>query len=124
MTTTGLARPSASTISTNAAQLAMGAIVAYQILLIVLIFLRPDLDPSWHDQRVGYRAKSARRTALDLRSSTSGVSEFCALSGDLSFSHGTGRLRTGREYRLASTLRVSYLHGLGCDLGLASNYVQ
>jgi hypothetical protein len=26
----------------------MGAIISYQILLIVLIFLRPDLDPSWH----------------------------------------------------------------------------
>ena len=48
MTTTALSRPSAPTISTNAAQLAMGASVTYQILLIVLIFLRPDLDPSWH----------------------------------------------------------------------------
>ena len=33
--------------SITAARLAMGAIVSYQILLIVLIFLRPDLDPSW-----------------------------------------------------------------------------
>src|SRR5262245_40760424 len=35
-------------ISTKAARLAIGAILSYQILLIVLIFLRPDLDPSWH----------------------------------------------------------------------------
>ena len=36
------------TISTGAAWLAMGAIIAYQLLLIVLIFLRPDLAVSWH----------------------------------------------------------------------------
>ncbi len=30
-------------ISIRAAQLAIGAITAYQVLLIVLIFLRPDL---------------------------------------------------------------------------------
>ncbi|MGH9614824.1 MAG: DUF998 domain-containing protein [Bryobacteraceae bacterium] len=35
-------------ISIPAGRLAIAAIVAYQILLIVLIFLRPDLDPSWH----------------------------------------------------------------------------
>lgn len=48
MTSTGLARPPAPAISTTAARLAIGAIVTYQVLLIVLIFLRPDLDPSWH----------------------------------------------------------------------------
>jgi len=37
-----------ATISTRAARLAIGGIVFYQLLLIVLIFLRPDLDPSWH----------------------------------------------------------------------------
>ena len=36
------------TISTHAAWLAMGAIFTYQLLLVALIFLRPDLDPSWH----------------------------------------------------------------------------
>jgi hypothetical membrane protein len=35
-------------ISTSAARLAIVAIVSYQILLIALIFLRPDLAPSWH----------------------------------------------------------------------------
>jgi hypothetical protein len=35
-------------ISTTAARLAIAAIISYQILLILLIFLRPDLDPSWH----------------------------------------------------------------------------
>lgn len=43
--------PLASTsevISTRAAKLAIVAIVFYQILLIVLIFLRADLAPSWH----------------------------------------------------------------------------
>jgi hypothetical membrane protein len=35
-------------ISTRAAQLAMVAIITYQLLLIALIFLRPDLAPSWH----------------------------------------------------------------------------
>jgi hypothetical protein len=35
-------------ISQFAARLATLSIVTYQILLIVLIFLRPDLEPSWH----------------------------------------------------------------------------
>jgi|GEM_PF-3304336 len=35
-------------ISTTAARLATGAIVSYQVLLVVLIFLRPGLEPSWH----------------------------------------------------------------------------
>jgi len=35
-------------ISTRAAWFAIAAIFAYQALLIVLIVLRPDLDPSWH----------------------------------------------------------------------------
>jgi hypothetical membrane protein len=35
-------------ISTRAAWLAIAAIVSYQALLILLIALRPDLDPSWH----------------------------------------------------------------------------
>jgi hypothetical membrane protein len=35
-------------ISTRAARLAIAAIVSYQILLIALIFLRPDMAPSWH----------------------------------------------------------------------------
>jgi Protein of unknown function (DUF998) len=47
VTTTAAAKTSAA-ISTTAARLAMGAIITYQILLVVLIFLRPDLDPSWH----------------------------------------------------------------------------
>jgi hypothetical protein len=42
-----LANPS-TTISIAPARLAIATIVSYQILLIVLIFLRPDLDPSWH----------------------------------------------------------------------------
>ena len=47
MTTTvlpGISKP----ISTPAARLAMVAIVSYQLLLIALIFLRPDLAPAWH----------------------------------------------------------------------------
>lgn len=39
---------SSATISTGAARLAIAAIVSYQVLLLVLIVLRPDLDPSWH----------------------------------------------------------------------------
>lgn len=35
-------------ISTRAARLAIVAIVSFQLLLIALIFLRPDLAPSWH----------------------------------------------------------------------------
>lgn len=46
-TRTALANQSAA-ISTRAARLAIAAIVTYQVLLIALIFLRPDLDPSWH----------------------------------------------------------------------------
>ena len=47
MTTESLTHTSAP-ISITAAWGAIGGIVSYQILLIVLIFLRPDLDPSWH----------------------------------------------------------------------------
>jgi hypothetical membrane protein len=47
MTSAALASTSAA-ISTRAARLAIVAIVSYQILLIVLIVLRPDLAPSWH----------------------------------------------------------------------------
>jgi hypothetical protein len=47
MTNAALAITSAP-ISTRAARLAIVAIVSYQILLIALIFLRPDLAPSWH----------------------------------------------------------------------------
>jgi Protein of unknown function (DUF998) len=39
---------STSKISITAARLAIGAVLAYQTLLILLIFIRPDLDPSWH----------------------------------------------------------------------------
>lgn len=35
-------------IPLRAARVAIGAIVTYQLLLVALIFLRPDLDPSWH----------------------------------------------------------------------------
>ncbi len=32
----------------NAARLSIVAVVTYQLLLIALIFIRPDLDPYWH----------------------------------------------------------------------------
>jgi hypothetical protein len=35
-------------ISPTAAWLSIGSVITYQILLIALIFIRPDLDPSWH----------------------------------------------------------------------------
>ena len=41
-------RTATGEISVKAAWLAIAAIVAYQVLLVVLIFLRPELDPSWH----------------------------------------------------------------------------
>ena len=47
MATTALANQPAP-ISTRAARLAIVAIVSYQALLVALIFLRPDLAPSWH----------------------------------------------------------------------------
>jgi Protein of unknown function (DUF998) len=47
MTSTALEDTSAA-ISIRAARLAIGAIVFYQVVLILLIFLRPDIDPSWH----------------------------------------------------------------------------
>ena len=47
MASTALTHQSVS-ISTRAARLAIVAIVSYQLLLIALIFLRPDLAPSWH----------------------------------------------------------------------------
>lgn len=39
---------SVTTISPTAARLSIAAVIAYQALLIALIFIRPDLDPSWH----------------------------------------------------------------------------
>lgn len=35
-------------ISIPAARLAIAAVIIYQLLLIALIFIRPDLDPYWH----------------------------------------------------------------------------
>jgi len=32
----------------TAARLSIAAVMTYQVLLVVLIFARPDLDPSWH----------------------------------------------------------------------------
>lgn len=37
-----------SKISLLSAQIAIIAILTYQVLLIALIFIRPDLEPSWH----------------------------------------------------------------------------
>ena len=34
--------------SMTMARIAIVAIISYQVLLILLIFLRPDLDPTWH----------------------------------------------------------------------------
>lgn len=47
MTNSAIAKTPAA-ISIPAAWLAMGAILAYQVLLGASIFFRPDLDPSWH----------------------------------------------------------------------------
>jgi hypothetical protein len=35
-------------ISMTAAGLSIAAVITYQVTLIALIFIRPDLDPSWH----------------------------------------------------------------------------
>jgi hypothetical protein len=40
--------PSPVAISATAARLSIAAMVIYHLLLVLLIFLRPDLDPSWH----------------------------------------------------------------------------
>jgi Protein of unknown function (DUF998) len=47
MTTVTLPNTSEA-ISTKTARLAIAAIITYQVVLIALIFLRPDLAPSWH----------------------------------------------------------------------------
>src|SRR6478735_8375603 len=39
---------SASKISILSARVAIAAIITYHVLLFALIFIRPDLDPSWH----------------------------------------------------------------------------
>lgn len=38
----------ATAISATAARLSIAAVIAYQFVLIALMFIRPDLDPSWH----------------------------------------------------------------------------
>ncbi len=40
--------PPVTAIPLAAARLAIAAVLTYQVLLIALIFIRPDLDPSWH----------------------------------------------------------------------------
>ncbi len=45
---TNVAIANSAAISIRAAHLAIAATVSYQILLIALLFLRPDLAPSWH----------------------------------------------------------------------------
>jgi hypothetical protein len=35
-------------ISVTAARLSIAAVITYQVTLIALIFIRPDLDPYWH----------------------------------------------------------------------------
>ena len=35
-------------ISLTASRLSIAAVITYQVTLIALIFIRPDLDPSWH----------------------------------------------------------------------------
>jgi len=37
-----------TTIPLRAARLSIAAVLTYQVILIALIFIRPDLDPSWH----------------------------------------------------------------------------
>ncbi len=37
-----------TTISLGAARLAIAAVITYQLILIALIFVRPDLDFTWH----------------------------------------------------------------------------
>jgi hypothetical membrane protein len=46
--TSAVVESTSATISIRAAQLAIVVIASYQALLIALIFLRPDLAPSWH----------------------------------------------------------------------------
>jgi hypothetical protein len=46
MTDREIIKPSAA-ISLTAARLSIAAVITYQVLLIALIFIRPDLDPSW-----------------------------------------------------------------------------
>ena len=59
MTTESLTHTSAP-ISITAAWGAIAGIVSYQILLIVLIFLRPDLDPSWQTQDFSFLPPATR----------------------------------------------------------------
>ena len=47
MTDREITKPLAA-ISLTAARLSIAAVITYQVLLIALIFIRPDLDPSWH----------------------------------------------------------------------------
>ena len=47
MTEGEITKPLAA-ISLTAARLSIAAVITYQVILIALIFIRPDLDPSWH----------------------------------------------------------------------------
>src|SRR6266498_2086483 len=40
--------PEKKNVSIIAARLSIVAAISYQLLLVALIFIRPDLDPSWH----------------------------------------------------------------------------
>ena len=43
-----LASRPVTSVSLTAARLSIAAVIAYQVLLMALMFLRPELDPSWH----------------------------------------------------------------------------
>jgi len=84
-------------ISTRAARLAIVAIVSYQILLIALIFLRPDLAPSWHtisEWAMGPYGHTAIRLDYVMRVSYFGV-ELCgfirAAEIPAAWTHGPNR---------------------------------
>lgn len=80
-------------ISTRAARLAIAAIVTYQILLIVLIFLRPDLAPSWHT-----------------------ISEWAI--GPYGWLMSAGFLISALSYGALFTMLMAQLHGAGGRIGL------
>ena len=120
-------RNTSAAISTISARLAIVAIVSYQILLIALIFLRPDLAPSWHtisEWAIG--PYGGAMSGAFLISAMSYAALFVMLKSQL---HGSlGRIGLGIllicVLWLAPAIRISYVLAVGRDLRLAGDHVQ
>jgi len=135
MTDKEISKPVA-TISPTVAGLSIAAVITYHLLLIALIFIRPDLDPSWHASHnirrqcldassvcsFAYQPEcgpqkpsmgnGAAGTAMDRWSTTARLVGFLGAPGHFCYSAGQQRLRPGHPHWLAPSVSLFNLHGV------------